>query len=91
MLYEGTYKTSIRNMHKIGWKENDFKSADVSIFGHGCGVSQYPQFYDRTKRNIKCYYVHMWETIQVKIVTNFCNKIGFFHYQDQLKYLLQCQ
>ena len=36
-------------MHKLGWKENYFKSADVSMLCHGCGVSQYPQFYDRTK------------------------------------------
>ena len=32
-------------MHKIGWKANYFKSADASMLGSGCGVSQYPQFY----------------------------------------------
>ena len=37
-------------MHKLGWKENYFMSDDVSMLGHGCGVSQYPQFYDRTKK-----------------------------------------
>ena len=36
-------------MHKLCWKENYFKSADVSMLGHGCVVSQYPQFYDITK------------------------------------------
>ena len=78
MLDEGKYKASIRNMHKLGWKENYFKSADVPMLGHGCGVSQYPQFYGRTKR-IKCYHIHTWEAIQVKRVTNFCKKIGFLH------------
>ena len=45
MLDEGRYKTPIKNMHKIGWKSRYFKSADVSMLGHGCGVSKYPQFY----------------------------------------------
>ena len=44
---EGTYKTTIQNMQKIGWKAQFFLSADVSILSHSCGVSQYPQFYDR--------------------------------------------
>ena len=42
MIDEVTYKTTIQNMHKLGWKEQFFKSADVSMLGHGCGVSQYP-------------------------------------------------
>ena len=33
MLNEGTYKTAIQNMHKIGWKEKFFKSADVFDVG----------------------------------------------------------
>ena len=37
-------------MHKFGWKEKLFDSADVSMLGHGCGVSQYPQFHDRIKK-----------------------------------------
>ena len=37
-------------MHKIGWKAQYFKSADVSMLGHSCGVSQYPQFYDTKKK-----------------------------------------
>ena len=49
MIDEVTYKISIRNMYKLGWKANYFKSADVSMLVHGCGVSQYHQFYDRTK------------------------------------------
>ena len=60
MLEEGAYKTTIQNMHKLGWKAQFFNSADVSMLGHGCGVSQYPQFYDRIKIYIKCYHVHMW-------------------------------
>ena len=39
MLYEGKYRTTIHNIHNIGWKEKYFKSDDVSILGHGCGVS----------------------------------------------------
>ena len=29
------------------WKNSYFTSDDVSMLGYGCGVSQYPQFYDR--------------------------------------------
>ena len=36
-------------MHKLGWKAQLFKSADVSMLGHGFSVSQYFQFYDRIK------------------------------------------
>ena len=51
MLDEGTYKTTIQNMNNIFWKEKLFKCADDMMLGHGCGASQYPQFYDRIKRN----------------------------------------
>ena len=63
IIDEGTYKTTIQNMHKLGWKAQFFKSADVLMLGHGCGVPQYPQFYDRIKKYIKYYHVHMWEVI----------------------------
>ena len=33
-------------MHKIGWKAQLFKSADVFMLDNGYVVSQYPQFYD---------------------------------------------
>ena len=33
-------------MHQIGWKANYFNSTDVSMLGHGVGVSQFPQFYE---------------------------------------------
>ena len=49
MIDEGTYKTKIQNIYKLGWKEQFFKYADVSMLVHGCGVSQYPQFYDIIK------------------------------------------
>ena len=49
MLDEVTYKKNIQNMHKLVLKAQFFKSADVSMLVYGCGVSQYPQFYDRIK------------------------------------------
>ena len=72
MLDEVNYRTKVQTMHKLGRKAQYFKSADVSMLGHSCGVSQYPQFYDTNKKRFKCYHVHMWEAIQVKRVTNFC-------------------
>ena len=50
ILDEGTYKTSIQNMHNIYWKKNCFKSSGVSMFGRYCGVSQYPHFYDKIQK-----------------------------------------
>ena len=49
IIVEGTDKTTTQNMYKLVWKAQLFKSADVLMLGHGCGVSQYPQFYDRIK------------------------------------------
>ena len=51
ILDERNYRSTVQNMHKIGWKAQYFKSADVSMLGHSCGVSQYPQFYDTKKKN----------------------------------------
>ena len=53
MLDEGKYRTTLQNMHNIGWKAQYFNSADVSMLGHGCGVSQYPQFYDNNNKKIQ--------------------------------------
>ena len=39
-------------MYQIGWKANYFKSSDVSMLGHGCGFSQFPQFYYRIKNQL---------------------------------------
>ena len=79
ILDEGKHRTTIQNMHKLGWKAQYSKSADVSMLGHGYGVSQYPQFYDTNKKYIKYYQVHMWEAIQVKRVTKFCSNHGLLH------------
>ena len=51
MLDERNYRSTVQNMHKIVWKAQYFKSDDVSMLGHGCGVSKYPQFYDTNKKN----------------------------------------
>ena len=40
-------------MHKLGRKAKSFKSYGVSMLVHGCGVSQYPHFYDRIKNKYK--------------------------------------
>ena len=62
MIDERIYKTSIQNIHKLGWKAQLFKSDDVSMLGHGCGVSRYPQFYDRIK-NIYQMLPHVYKGI----------------------------
>ena len=41
------YKRTIRKIHDIGCKNSYFTSADVYMLIYGCGVSQYPQFYDK--------------------------------------------
>ena len=46
MLDERNYRSIVQNMHKLGWKAQYFKSSDVSMLGHSCGVSTYPQLYD---------------------------------------------
>ena len=46
MLDGGNYKTTVQLMKNLGWKAQYFKSTNVSMLGHGCGFSQYPQFYD---------------------------------------------
>ena len=37
IMDEGNYITTVQTMHKLGWKAQYFKSADVSMLGHGCG------------------------------------------------------
>ena len=63
MLDEGTYKTTVQNMHKIGWKAQFFKSSDVLMLGHGCVVSQYPQFYHRIKLYISNFTTFICEKV----------------------------
>ena len=50
IIDEGTYRTIKQNIHKLGFKAQYFKSDDVSMLVHGCGISQYPQFYDTKKK-----------------------------------------
>ena len=38
------YKKEVKQLNDIVWKNSHFTSADVSMLGYGCGVSQYPQF-----------------------------------------------
>ena len=49
ILDERNYRSTVQNLHKLGWKAQYFKSADVSMLVHSCGVSTYPQFYDTIK------------------------------------------
>ena len=68
-LIVGCKKIQLK-IHQDGWKYNYFKSSDVSILGHVCGVSQFPQSNDRY-RKLKIYPPHMWEVMRVKRVTYF--------------------
>ena len=49
ILDEVRYRTTVQNIHKLGWKSQYFKSSDVLMLVHSCCVSQYPQFYDTNK------------------------------------------
>ena len=37
-------KKTVKTLHDTGRNNSYFTSADVSMLGYGCGVSQYPQF-----------------------------------------------
>ena len=39
------YKKTVRKLYDTGWKNIYHNSADVSMLGYGCGVSQYPQLF----------------------------------------------
>ena len=39
------YKKTVRKFDDTGWNFSYHNSANVSIFGYGCGVSQYPRFF----------------------------------------------
>ena len=39
------YKKTVRKFHDTGWKNSYHTSADVSMLGSGCGVSQYPKLF----------------------------------------------
>ena len=38
---------TVRKLHDCGWKNSSHIPADMAMLGYGCGVSVYPQFYDR--------------------------------------------
>ena len=46
-LNDINYKKTIRKINDVGWENSYFTSADVFMLGYACGVSQYPQFYDK--------------------------------------------
>ena len=41
------FRQTVRKLHDSGWKNSSHISADVAMLGYGCGVSVYPQFYDK--------------------------------------------
>ena len=51
LLNYGNYKKTINKLRDAGWENSYFKSDDVSMIGHGCVVSSYPQFYDHKMIN----------------------------------------
>ena len=65
ILDEGMYKIYTYTMHVIGWKADYFKSAGVSMLGHGGGFSQFPHLYYIINIYIECYHIYMWEVIRV--------------------------
>ena len=74
IIYEGVHRRTVKNMHKIGLNDNNFKSDDVSMLGHGCGVSQFSRLYGIIKNKYKYYCIHVWEVMRVKRVTFFLKK-----------------
>ena len=45
------FRMTVRKLHDCGWKNSSHISADVAMLGYGCGVSVYPQFYDKEKKS----------------------------------------
>ena len=41
------YKKTVRKFHDTGLKNSNHISSDAYMLGYGCGVSQYPQFFDK--------------------------------------------
>ena len=46
-LNDKNYKRKVKRLHDAGLEKQFFTSDDVTMLGHGYGVSQYPQFYDQ--------------------------------------------
>ena len=79
MLDEGNYRTTVQNMHKLGWKAQYLKSADVSMLGHGCGVSQYSHFYYTNKNKIQMLTRPYVGSYCSEKGHHFCRNHGFLH------------
>ena len=45
------FRQTVRKLHDCGWKNSSHISADLAMLGYGCGVSVYPQFYDKEKKS----------------------------------------
>ena len=78
-------------MYKLGWKEQLFKASDVLMLGRGCGVSKYPQFYDRIKKICKMLPRPYKERYPGDKGHQCFKNHGFFHYTNQLKHFLWLQ
>ena len=50
-LNDNNYKRTFKKLHDDGWENNAFISDGVDMIDHGCGLSQYPQFYDQQLEN----------------------------------------
>ena len=79
ILDEGTYKTTIQNMHKLGWKENYSSTLMYQCWVMVVVFHNILSFMKELKINIKCYHIHIWEAIQAKRFTNFCKNHGSLH------------
>ena len=47
------FKKTVRKLHDCDWKNSSHKSADVAMLGYGCGVSMYPQFFDKDSKTFQ--------------------------------------
>ena len=80
-------KKSPQKIHQIGLKANYFKYSDVSMLGHGYGVSQFPHLYDRIKNKyqiLPCPYVGSYDGkkgnlfLREKCIVDLAKSIGLF-------------
>ena len=46
------FKMTVRKLRDCDWKNSSHKSADVAMLGYGCGISTYPQFYDKDLKSV---------------------------------------
>ena len=47
------FKITVRKLHDCCWKNSYHKSVDVAMLGYGCGVSMYPQFFDKYSKTFQ--------------------------------------